>query len=174
MLLLTVLCLSRKNAICVLRQPPNNRAAIACPSCAADIFDRVPVQCPDCDVFFDSTQKLAVYRFKKHAKRRFIRSFIDTVHCPCCLTLFHERERVLNNLSYRSKRCHLFVYSSFMPLDSHVVDSLDRDAADVHGDLRKKGWSSCKALHSAIRFCGPYERTAYDFGLKHKSGLSNF
>ena len=124
--------LVRKAASAELRQPPT-KASASNP-------DVVPHTCPLCGDAFASFQALRAHRFAVHHLRSDAAAVVDGTSCPCCLTEFWSRDRVLRHVQHDRPACLEALWSHGM-----FVNPLTQ----VHGEPGQT------AHYPATRLAGP-------------------
>eukprot|EP00973_Karenia_brevis_P072771 10106831-Karenia_brevis.AAC.1 len=85
--------------------------------------------CSSCGHIFQSSQSLALHRFKAHNSKRRMRLYIDSTSCPICLKQFWTRTRVINHLEEKSLKCKqqlLLIGPKLTPEQADAVDALER------------------------------------------------
>ena len=81
--------------------------------------------CDACSRSFTSYPALCGHRYRVHAYKNPLRSYMPTATCLSCLKMFGNRTRLLCHLMSRSPRCATDLVARFSPLPSDVVDILD-------------------------------------------------
>ena len=120
--------------------------------------------CYECVLFFGSHRALMAHSTAAHAAVSFASRFVFDEYFPCCLTLFHTRQRVHEHLVDGKRRCLQALAASVEPAsDALVQQLLDQDKrvrrASKHLSLE---WRP-KHL-PAIRMRGPVQSWAHRLG----------
>ena len=112
-------------------------------------------QCPECMASFNTLQKLAAHRARKHFIKTAVSYYVDTPWCPCCLLLFASRIRCLDHLATRSPICRMNIMTSLPILDQEIHHALcEQDRMEIKEGFalgRKRGIKNSRAC----RMLGP-------------------
>eukprot|EP00973_Karenia_brevis_P001759 239300-Karenia_brevis.AAC.1 len=113
--------------------------------------------CMQCGKMFASLQKLRLHAFRVHAALHPAHLFAAGVHCPCCLTYFHTRTRLLEHLMYKGKgRGCLQMLMLQGPVHTHEEAlSIQQDNALANTSLARAGRKRSFAVLPSFRVAGP-------------------
>ena len=95
--------------------------------------------CPICSAVKSSYHALKTHCSSKHGLKRPARAYINTSHCPCCLTLFASREHVVDHLERRAPVCWAYVQRAFTRMPEEEWRALDASDSKVFTQLKKSG-----------------------------------
>ena len=111
--------------------------------------------CYRCSKPFATYQQLALHMFKSHGIKNPIGRFIDDTVCPLCLKQFHNRERALNHVRYRSLRCRLILFQRGPIMSQAECDRLDEACCEQNKKLYASGRRRHHASVTCLRVEGP-------------------
>ena len=111
--------------------------------------------CFRCSKPFATYQQLALHMFKSHGIKNPIGRFIDDTICPLCMKQFHNRERALNHVRYRSLRCRLILFQRGPIMSQAECDRLDAACCEQNKKLYASGRRRHHASVTYFRVEGP-------------------
>ena len=96
------------------------------PPCGVPLHTDVQLHWPsyECGLSFASRRALMAHSTATHATVSFDSRFVFDVYCPCCLTLFHTRQRVREHSVDGKPRCLQALTASVEPASDALVQQL--------------------------------------------------
>ena len=81
----------------------------------------------------------------------------DCTICPICMTLFHNRVRLIEHLGYKGRRRHCLddLYIVREPSQPDTVHQIIARDAEQSRALARSGFRRTKAQAPAYKVCGP-------------------
>jgi hypothetical protein len=113
-------------------------------------------ECEVCDCKFDTFQKLCLHRFKVHGFKNIWRLYVaDHIHCPVCLKIFWNRERLLNHVRYRSKTCRFNLQIRGPVCTEEQAACIDESLRSQYVALHKAGKRRHDCCEPVMQLHGP-------------------
>ena len=128
--------------------------------------------CDICGHSTSSRQSLAAHAFGKHGKCGSAYNHVVDGSCPCCLTDFHNRSRLLAHLQKQSRRCLAFVLQAIPPVDQDTLEQVVVEEATRVRSLARRGRDRDFAEEPAIRMQGPLCQRALELGVSFSKRLN--
>ena len=114
--------------------------------------------CEVCFCTFDSFQKYALHRFRKHGVKDPLRLYIPehVTHCTVCMKQFHDRERLLNHYRHRCQTCKLNLIMRGPSISPSQADQIEEKLRLHYRSLVSKGHRRHTAFKAVFTLPGPW------------------
>ena len=114
------------------------------------------LQCDLCSSCFPTLQKLSLHRFKAHNAKNHWRLFVYRhTHCSVCMKQFHNRERLINHIRYRSKPCRYNYQLRGYICNEAQACEVDLEESRANAALYSAGKRRHTAQEPVVQLAGP-------------------
>ena len=130
-------------------------AVIKSPAISNEFLDHA-FQCSQCSSQFCTYQRLSVHMFRKHGiKSSLCKHVGESTVCPVCLKQFHDRDRLLNHIRYRSRTCRGVIWARGPVITDAEHEDILQNSRQKYRDLHASGHRRHFARAPAFRVSGP-------------------
>jgi len=113
------------------------------------------IVCHLCACNANTPQLHSLHLFKHHGIKSPYRIYIDGVHCPICLKMFHTRERTVNHIRYDSPKCRALIIHLGPCLTPEAANALDAAERERNRHFYAEAKARSKADIPYFRLNGP-------------------